>query len=67
MDPGGDRWEDVAVEMCRTSEGVSPARSVMPAAAQDLTMQSLWRCLSFENSDTAVCTRLSTVQIRLAN
>ena len=67
MDPGGDRWEDSAVGLCCTSEGVSPARSVMPAAAQDLTMQSLWRCLSFENSDTAVCTRLSNVQIRLAN
>ena len=49
MDPGGDRWEvcieDSATEMCYTSEGVSPARSVMPAAAQDLMMQALrrWR------------------------
>ena len=63
MDQGDDRWEDGAVEVCHPNEGVSPARSVMPAAAQDRTMQSLWRCLSFENSDTAVCTRLSTVQI----
>ena len=43
-DSSGDRWGDGAVELCCKSEGVSPARAVTLAAAQNLLMQSLRRC-----------------------